>query len=82
MMHKRLDELSRGSSQERITDPYQTMPVNHRELQPSTKDSQHLLDKSSIIDKSLMDKSLTGEQSHGGRSSYRGESREANHTSH
>lgn len=55
------------------------MPVNHTGHVPSsTKDSQHLLDKSSLIDKSLLDKSLLGDQSHGGeRSSYRGESREA-----
>ena len=28
MMHQRLDELSRGSSQDRIADPYQTLPAN------------------------------------------------------
>ena len=68
MMHKRLDELSRGStSQERISDAYQTMP--HDKQSTTTKDSQHLLDKS------LMDKSQ-------GRSSYRQDSREANSTSH
>ena len=28
MMHKRLDELSRGSSQERINNAYQTLPID------------------------------------------------------
>ena len=35
MMHTRLDELSRGSSQEHINDAYQTLPERPTDLKGS-----------------------------------------------
>ena len=41
MMHKRLDELSRGSSQERVSEVYQTLPDRPADLPGSDQRSRH-----------------------------------------